>query len=86
MLVAAAKAALQLQEGSRCNGITPAEAAEMIQVGVASTPSRYAVELLMLLRDTKRSSRRLQLPTLMGQWHALIGCYGRHRRPVARSY
>ena len=20
-----------------------------------------------------------------GQWHALIGCYGRHRRPVARS-
>ena len=20
-----------------------------------------------------------------GQWHALIDCYGRHRRPVARS-
>ena len=20
-----------------------------------------------------------------GQWYALIGCYGRHRRPVARS-
>ena len=21
----------------------------------------------------------------LGQWHALISCYGRHRRPVARS-
>ena len=21
-----------------------------------------------------------------GQWHALFGCYGRHRRPVARSF
>ena len=20
-----------------------------------------------------------------GQWHALVGCYGRHRRPAARS-
>ena len=22
---------------------------------------------------------------MVGEWHALFGCYGRHRRPVARS-
>ena len=27
----------------------------------------------------------LGLIVLVGQWHALINCYGRHRRPVTRS-
>ena len=29
--------------------------------------------------------RTLHTDVLFGQWHALIDCYGRHRRPVARS-
>ena len=41
-----------------------------------------------LLWPTPRASGTLYLTVMAntaGQWHALIGCYGRHRRPVARS-
>ena len=36
-------------------------------------------------RATATSAALIPLRRCQGQWHALIDCYGRHRRPVARS-
>ena len=36
-------------------------------------------------RATDRADTALHIAARGGQWHALTACYGRHRRPVARS-
>ena len=35
--------------------------------------------------DQLQGDRVRRVLKFLGQWHALNGCYGRHRRPVARS-
>ena len=67
---------------------------ERVRAGVAITAGAVAVEVASNAQDFSASGVMFEyLPVVIvdklspshGQWHALIGCYGRHRRPVARS-